>query len=146
MNEWLAAAPQATVAQGVIGCMVSLNDLADREPRPLADGEVLDIGGHRMRWIDTPHVPHAWEAGLLFDETTTHALLRRPLRQVRRVRRLHDDDIAGPAIEATRGQLRVVVAPPIDRGTLRRPRRPRHRHDRADALVGVHGRLRQGPP
>jgi len=70
MNQWLAAAPQATIAQSVIGCMVSLNDLADREPRPLADGEVLDIGGHRMRWIDTPHVPHAWEAGVLFDETT----------------------------------------------------------------------------
>ena len=52
------------------GCMVSLSDLADREPRPLADGETLDIGGHRLRWIDTPHVPHAWEAGLLFDETT----------------------------------------------------------------------------
>ncbi len=70
MNEWLAAAPQATVAQGVIGCMVSLNDLADRAPRPLSDGEVLDIGGHRIRWIDTPHVPHAWEAGVIYDETT----------------------------------------------------------------------------
>ena len=70
MNQWLAAAPQSTVAQSMTGCMVSLNDLADRAPRPLADGEVIDIGGHRMRWIDTPHVPHAWEAGLLYDETT----------------------------------------------------------------------------
>jgi flavorubredoxin len=70
MNDWLAVAPQATVAQSSTGVMVSLTDLADRAPRALADGEVLDIGGHRMRWIDTPHVPHAWEAGLLFDETT----------------------------------------------------------------------------
>ncbi len=70
MNEWLAVAPQSTVAQSVIGCMVSLADLADRAPRPLTDGEVLDIGGHRLRWLDTPHVPHAWEAGLLYDETT----------------------------------------------------------------------------
>ena len=70
MNEWLAAAPQSTVVQSTTGCMVSLMDLADRAPRPLQDGEVLDIGGHRMRWIDTPHVPHAWEAGLLYDETT----------------------------------------------------------------------------
>jgi flavorubredoxin len=70
MNEFLSAAPQAMVAQGMTGCMVSINDLADRPPRPLANGEVLDIGGHRMRWIDTPHMPHGWEAGLVFDETT----------------------------------------------------------------------------
>src|SRR4051794_13503782 len=70
MNDWLAAAPQATVVQGMTGCMVSIADLADRAPRPLPSGEVLDIGGHRMRWIDTPHVPHAWEAGVLYDETT----------------------------------------------------------------------------
>lgn len=70
MNDFLAAAPDATVAQGMTGCMVSITDLADRPPRPLANGEVLDIGGHKMRWIDTPHVPHGWEAGLVFDETT----------------------------------------------------------------------------
>ncbi len=50
--------------------MVSIGDLADRPPRALADGETLDIGGHVMRWIDTPHVTHAWEAGVMFDETT----------------------------------------------------------------------------
>lgn len=69
MNEWLAAAPAATVAHGLTACMVSLNDLADRLPRPLADGEVLDLGGRRVRWIDTPHVPHAWESGLIYEET-----------------------------------------------------------------------------
>jgi hypothetical protein len=63
MNDWLALAPNATVAQSEIGCMVSLDDLADRPPRPLADGEHLDIGGHVLQWFDTPHVPHAWEAG-----------------------------------------------------------------------------------
>ena len=69
MNEWLAAAPAATVAHGVTACMVSLNDLADRPPRALADGEVLDLGGRRVRWLDTPHVPHAWESGLIYEET-----------------------------------------------------------------------------
>src|SRR5579872_6798653 len=58
MNQWLAAAPEAQVAHGAIGCLVSLNDLADRPPRVLADGEVLDLGAKRVRWIDTPHVPH----------------------------------------------------------------------------------------
>ena len=70
MNDWLALAPHATVAQSQIGCMVSIGDLADRPPRPLADGEKLDIGGHVVQWFDTPHVPHAWEAGVLYDATT----------------------------------------------------------------------------
>ena len=70
MNLWLAAAPAAQVLQGATACMVSLNDLADRPPRALADGETLDLGGKRVRWIDTPHVPHAWESGLIYEETT----------------------------------------------------------------------------
>jgi flavorubredoxin len=70
MNQWLAAAPQSTVAHGVMGNLVSLNDLADRPPRDLADGEVIDLGGKRVRHIDTPHVPHGWEARVLFEENS----------------------------------------------------------------------------
>jgi flavorubredoxin len=70
MNAWLAAAPSAEVAHGELGCLVSVNDLADRPPRPLQDGEVLDLGGRRVRRIETPHVPHGWDAGLMFEETT----------------------------------------------------------------------------
>ena len=70
MNQWLAAAANAQVAHGQTACMVSLNDLADRPPRALADNEVLDLGGKRIAWRDTPHVPHGWEAGLIFEETT----------------------------------------------------------------------------
>lgn len=70
MNLWLAAAPWAQVVHGQIACKVSLNDLADRPPRALANRETMDIGGMRVRYIDTPHVPHAWESGLIFEETT----------------------------------------------------------------------------
>jgi flavorubredoxin len=70
MNLWLAAAPAAQVVHGMTACMVSLNDLADRPPRALFDEEVLDLGGKRVRYLDTPHVPHAWESGLMFEETT----------------------------------------------------------------------------
>ena len=70
MNAWLAAAPRAEVAHGRLGCMVSVSDLADRPPRPLDDGDVLDLGGHRLRYLATPHVPHGWDAGLYVDETT----------------------------------------------------------------------------
>jgi flavorubredoxin len=70
MNELLEVAPQAEVAHGATGCMVSLNDLALRPPVQLADGQVVDLGAHRIRHIDTPHVPHGWEARVLFEETT----------------------------------------------------------------------------
>ncbi|WP_019876148.1 hypothetical protein [Sporichthya polymorpha] len=70
MNSFLGAAPRAQVAHGALGCMVSLNDLCDREPRPLADGEVLDLGGRRLRHLDTPHVPHGWDARVLYEEET----------------------------------------------------------------------------
>jgi len=74
MNQWLDAAPESQVAFGAIGCMVSVNDLADRPPRPLDDGEVIDLGGKRVRYLSTPHVPHGWEAGVLFEETTSTLL------------------------------------------------------------------------
>ena len=71
MNLWLAAAPQAQVVHGRIGCDVSLNDLADRAPRPVADGEaIVDDGRRRILWVDTPHVPHGWESGVIFEERT----------------------------------------------------------------------------
>lgn len=74
MNEFLAVAPQAQVVHGALGCVLSLNDLCDRAPRPLADGEALDIGGatvqRRMIEVTTPHVPHNWESHMLFEELT----------------------------------------------------------------------------
>lgn len=100
MNEWLAVSPEATVVQGMTGCMVSVNDLADRPPRPLVEGEVLDIGGHRLRWIDTPHVPHAWEAGVLYDETTKTLLCGDLFTHTGSYSPTTTGDIVGPAIAA----------------------------------------------
>ncbi|MCE4269058.1 MBL fold metallo-hydrolase [Rhodococcus sp. MS16] len=71
MNSWLAAAPGAQVAHCAMGCFVQVNDLADRMPVPLQDGDVLETGRRRVRHIDTPHVPHGWDAGLMFEETTS---------------------------------------------------------------------------
>jgi flavorubredoxin len=70
MNQFLAAAPGAQVAHTAMGCMVSINDLADRLPEPLGPDSVLDLGGKRVRNIDTPHVPHGWDAHVLYEETT----------------------------------------------------------------------------
>jgi len=70
MNEFLAIAPPATPLCGRIAAMVSVDDAADRKARALADGESLSLGQHQVRWLDTPHVPHAWECGFLFEERT----------------------------------------------------------------------------
>jgi flavorubredoxin len=70
LNEWLAAAPQSAPLCGGVAAMVSIGDIADRGPRALGDGESLSLGRHVVRWLDTPHLPHAWECGFLFDETT----------------------------------------------------------------------------
>jgi flavorubredoxin len=70
MNLWLAAAPNAQVVHGEVACDISLNDLADRAPRPVADGALITDGKRRIRFIATPHVPHGWESGLIFEETS----------------------------------------------------------------------------
>jgi flavorubredoxin len=70
LNEFLAVAPNAVPVCGRIAAMTSVNDFALRPARVLADEEDLDLGHHRIRWFDTPHVPHAWECGLAMDMTT----------------------------------------------------------------------------
>ncbi len=100
MNQWLAAAPQAQVAHGMVGCLVSLNDLCDRPPRALADGEVLDLGGKRVRHIDTPHVPHGWDARVLYEEGSGTLLCGDLFTHLGNGPALTEGDIIGPAAEA----------------------------------------------
>jgi flavorubredoxin len=99
MNLLLAAAPRAQVAHGGLGCMVSLNELADRLPRALADGEIIELGDKRVRHIDTPHVPHGWEARVLYEETTGTLLCGDLFTHLGDGPALTEDDIVGPAIE-----------------------------------------------
>ncbi|HWU54175.1 MAG TPA: hypothetical protein VN175_01655 [Rhizomicrobium sp.] len=101
MNDWLATAPQAQVAHGAIGCMVSLNDVADRSPRILGNGEIIELGrGKRVRYIDTPHTPHGWDAGVLFEESTATLLCGDLFTQPGNDTALTESDIVAPAILA----------------------------------------------
>lgn len=74
LNDWLAAAPNALPLCSQVAAMVSVADLADRPPKAMADNEVLSLGKHRVRWLDTPHLPHGWESGLIFEEYTATLL------------------------------------------------------------------------
>ena len=88
------------MTHGAIGCAIWLNDQAPRPPRALADGEVLDLGDRRVRRLDTPHVPHCWDAGLLYEETTGTLFTSDLLTHVGNPVALTDGDILGPAVEA----------------------------------------------
>jgi glyoxylase-like metal-dependent hydrolase (beta-lactamase superfamily II) len=101
MNEWLAVAPHSEVMHGMTGALVSLNDMADRSPRVLTDGEVVDLGrGKRVRYIDTPHIPHGWDAGVLFEESTGALLCGDLFTQLGGGPAMTSGDIVGPAIAA----------------------------------------------
>lgn len=100
MNEFLAAAPLAEIAHGQTACRVTLNDMADRAPRTLADGEVIDLGGKRLRYLDTPHIPHGWEAGVLYEESSGTLLCGDLFTQLGDPPALTSDDIVGPAVAA----------------------------------------------
>ena len=101
MNEWLGAAPWAEVAHGMTGCMVQLNDLANRAPRGLAHGERIELGrGQTIRYLDTPHTPHGWDAGVIYEEASGTLLCGDLFTQVGDGPALTEGDIVGPAIAA----------------------------------------------
>ena len=120
LNDFLAAAPDAVAVCSRVAALVSVNDVADRPARPLADGEILTLGRHEIRWFDTPHLPHAWECGLMM-ETVTGTFFcgdlftqggtgETPLTQ---------GDILGPS-EAFRGQMDYYAQSPNTPAMLER--------------------------
>lgn len=120
LNEFLAVAPRAVPLCGRIAAMVSVGDVADRPPHALADLETLALGRHEVRWFDTPHMPHAWECGLLMDITTSTFFCGDLFTQggpgdVP----LTDRDILGPS-EAFRNQMDYYAHAPATKPTLAR--------------------------
>jgi flavorubredoxin len=93
LNEWLALAPNAQPVCSVIGAIVSVNDFAIRPARQMSDGEVLTTGKYRFRFCQTPHLPHGWDAGLLFEETQKTLLCSDLLHQEDDVEALTESDV-----------------------------------------------------
>jgi flavorubredoxin len=119
LDEWLTAAPNATVAHGAVGCGIWLNDAAARKPRSLVDNEVLDLGGKRIRHLDTPHVPHGWDARMLFEETTGTLLCSDLFGHVGDGPAVTESDIVGRAIDA-QDKSRAMSLTPATVPTLHR--------------------------
>ena len=105
LNEFLALASEAVPVCSQVAAMVSINDIADRAAKAMDDGEILDLGHHALRWFDTPHLPHAWECGLMFDETTRTLMCGDLFTQGGDGKTpLVESDILGPS-EAFRGAM-----------------------------------------
>lgn len=104
VNEFLEVAPHAQVTHGALGCMLSLNDLCSRPPRPLADGEVLELGGaalqRRVLGLPTPHVPHNWESHMLFEQETGTLFCGDLVSQLGNGPAVTSGDLVGAAVEA----------------------------------------------
>ena len=100
LNEFLAAASNAVPVASQVGAMVSVNAFADRPAKAMADGEMLDLGEKKLRWLDAPHVPHGWDTGFMM-ETTTRTMLAGDLftQGGRGEVALTESDILGPSEE-----------------------------------------------
>ena len=142
INQWLEAAPNAEVAFGGLGCMVSVNDIADRPPRPLEDGDVIDLGGKRVRYLC--HAPRPARVGGWRPLRGDHvdAVVRRPLHPARR-RPCSPHRLADGADDRGRGHVRLLVPHSLDRTDRRPAGGPCTVHTRTDARAELRGRWRQ---
>jgi flavorubredoxin len=100
LNEWLALAPNAKAVCSQVGALVCVNDFTGREAHGLADGEVLATGKHRFRFCKTPHLPHGWDAGVLFEETQGTLLCSDLFHQTGDVEALTASDVVGRSKQA----------------------------------------------
>jgi flavorubredoxin len=120
MNPFLALAPEAVPLCSQVAAMVSVGDQADRAPRALADGEQLELGRHTVQWLDTPHVPHGWDCGLLMDLTSQTFFCGDLFTQGGRGEQaLTEGDILGPS-EAFRQPMDYFAHAPQTAATLAR--------------------------
>jgi flavorubredoxin len=125
VNEFLAAAPHAQVAHGALGCLLSLDDQCLRPPRPMADGEVLQLGGaslaRRVIEIATPHVPHNWESHMFFEQQTETLFCGDLLTQLGDGPPVTSEDILGAAIAAEEAFHQTSLGLPCPQPTAASP-------------------------
>ncbi len=139
MNELLAVAPRAAPVCSRIAALVSVDDIADRPARALADGEELHLGRHTVRWFDTPHVPHGWDCGLMIERTTRTFLCGDLFTQPGNgAEALTESDILGPS-EAFRQPMDYYTHAPETARTLDRLAR-----EAPSTLACMHGSAWRG--
>ena len=139
LNDFLAAAPAAVPVSSQVAAMVSVNDVADRPARAMADGEVLKLGRHSLKWLDAPHVPHAWENGFMMELETRTMLCGDLFTQGGSgAVALTESDILAPS-EAFRAPMDYYAHSPETTATLERLAR-----EQPQVLAVMHGSAFRG--
>lgn len=110
LNEWLAAAPKAGAVCSQVGALVCVNDFTGRPARGLADGEIFSTGKYRFRHCRTPHLPHGWDASVLYEETQRMLLCSDLLHQEGQVEPLTSTDVIGRSLHAMRNYQAGILA------------------------------------
>ncbi len=95
LNDWLEIAQHAAPVCSLVGAMVSVNDFSNRPAREMSDDDVLKTGKYSFRFLHTPHVPHCWEAGMMFEETNKTLLCSDLFTHFGEVEALTTSDIVG---------------------------------------------------
>ena len=119
MNQWLHVAPDATLIVGEVAANISVIDLANRTPQAWPDGDTIDLGGKRVRYIATPHVPHGWDAGLLYEEVTETLLAGDLFTHTGGGPPMRDDDIVERAF-AAEDLFKATALTPATAPTIRK--------------------------
>ena len=123
LNHWLEAAPRAEPICSQVGAMVNISDFAIRPPRGLTKDDVIETGAHRYRFVPTPHLPHGWDAGVLFEETSGVLLCSDLFHQLGDVEPVTSADVLGrwdAAIAAYQQHPVLMDYVPLTPGTRRR--------------------------
>lgn len=110
LNDWLAIAPHAQPACNLVGAMVSVNDFSSRPARILTPSDVLTTGKYRFRYYSTPHLPHGWDAGVLFEETEKTLLCSDLFHQSGDVEPITSDDVVDRSCKAMKTYQAGILA------------------------------------
>lgn len=110
LNEWLAASPNADVICSQVGAVVMVNDFIGRESRALTDGGTFATGKYHFRYCQTPHLPHGWDAGVLFEETQKTLFCSDLFHQVGDVEPLTSADVVGRSHQALKEYQAGILA------------------------------------
>jgi flavorubredoxin len=144
LNEWLAVAPKADVVCSEVGGFVCVNDFTGRESRALSDGGTFTTGKYRFRYCRTPHLPHGWDGGVLFEETQKTLLCSDLFQSKRRRRTAHLCRCRGPLASGAEGisggrSRGVHALHTTHRTNLEKARRPKAQNPRYHAWLQLYG-------
>lgn len=140
LPEWQQVAPQADAVCSLVGKLVSVDDcLALRPAKGMADGEVLHTGRYRFQFLATPHVPHCWESGLLFEETQRTLLCSDLFHQGGNGEPVTHSDVVGRCRDVLMEYQQGPLANYLPYGTLTDPTLRRLAALNPQTLATMHG-------